>query len=662
MKHISLSAKAQGVQCFNAQLTHITDDISVTCMTSKIYPPAYCTFNVGYKVSGNIYYSHVHYLDTVDYYQSNCTWTSALQNFQAGNYTIDVSFYPNVTNDTRFATNMSMSFKFTVPNLYLSKYCFNGSNIVNGYVRPGATAECICYLDSTGYPPAFLQWSNSSNIDLGNHLNNTAITLPIEPNNNLVTYSCSRVTQLQNGNGSTFYTVHYARGPTNCSVELKDVRTTIWKICKTMPIKLTISCQVDRDDAIPGIKARIFINSYYSDIFYSQFVNQVYRVENEINITNAGNYYIGCQVQNIIFSDVNATCSYSSILQVMAPPVTAPEIQIRSDTIECVNALENKLYTIECRALGGIPSVSSITVSCGNIEELTQFGNIFTSPVIFTRNMTGQNCTCTAQHIGCYENNISTLQTNVLYKSSVTHFIVSSPVIDNGKSAQIHCEADGNPAPNITLLKGGEIIAQTNSGYSLIFNKLITCKDAGNYVCQVNNGIDFNKEFNQITLLVRCPLQFNTDEKFKNFSFSQGETFLYNFTVYGYPEPDKFIVFKTKQDLNNVEVTKSSMESPYVTIKLRILSITSKDFDAYILVIYQNETQSLIFAFTIKEVSQQENHNYEVPTRNRNVYNNVEIDTTSQYANVNVKQDIMVSKDDSSIYCNTPSENMHSPV
>uniref|UniRef100_A0A2C9LV72 Ig-like domain-containing protein n=1 Tax=Biomphalaria glabrata TaxID=6526 RepID=A0A2C9LV72_BIOGL len=105
---------------------------------------------------------------------------------------------------------MSMSFKFTVPNLYLSKYCFNGSNIVNGYVRPGATAECICYLDSTGYPPAFLQWSNSSNIDLGNHLNNTAITLPIEPNNNLVTYSCSRVTQLQNGNGSTFYTVHYA--------------------------------------------------------------------------------------------------------------------------------------------------------------------------------------------------------------------------------------------------------------------------------------------------------------------------------------------------------------------------------------------------------------------------------------------------------------------
>lgn len=104
------------------------------------------------------------------------------------------------------------------------------------------------------------------------------------------------------------------------------------------------------------------------------------------------------------------------MLCVTAPPVTAPEIQIRSDTIECVNALENKLYTIECRALGGIPSVSSITVSCGNIEELTQFGNIFTSPVIFTRNMTGQNCTCTAQHIGCYENNISTLQTNVLCK------------------------------------------------------------------------------------------------------------------------------------------------------------------------------------------------------------------------------------------------------
>ncbi|XP_055866812.1 uncharacterized protein LOC106053531 [Biomphalaria glabrata] len=168
------------------------------------------------------------------------------------------------------------------------------------------------------------------------------------------------------------------------------------------------------------------------------------------------------------------------------------------------------------------------------------------------------------------------------------------------------------------------------------------------------------------------------------------------------------------------------MEPPYVTIKLRILSLTPKDFDTYILVIYQNETQSLIFAFTIEEVdlkdtsinvaaivsgsiadcvvviliiavilvrrtyeikikvirrlkesgpstkdattyseismSQQENHNYEVPTRHRNVYNNVEMDTTTQYVNVNVKQDIMVSKDDSSINCNTPSENIHSPV
>ncbi|KAK0069109.1 hypothetical protein Bpfe_001291, partial [Biomphalaria pfeifferi] len=69
----------------------------------------------------------------------------------------------------------------------------------------------------------------------------------------------------------------------------------------------------------------------------------------------------------------------------------------------------------ECTAPGGIPPVSNITVLCGNITASTQSGNIFTSHVKFTRTMTGQNCTCTAQHItGCYENNTSTLQTNVL--------------------------------------------------------------------------------------------------------------------------------------------------------------------------------------------------------------------------------------------------------
>ncbi|KAK0069173.1 hypothetical protein Bpfe_001355, partial [Biomphalaria pfeifferi] len=595
---VSFIAKAEGVKCYDTKLTNNNKNISVSCMTSKIYPEAHCNFGV----YGHVSYQHFQYSNTVDYYQSNCTWTSSLNNFQIGNNTLDVSFYPNITNDTNFATNLMLSFQFSLPNILLSNECFNSSNIVHGYIKPGVTAVCVCYIDNIGYPPASLKWTNSSNLNLGTFLNNSATSLTIEPFSSKETYNCTLSTNLFNGGLSIPYKINYAEGPTSCSIELKNTSQAIWKICKNTFIIWTIICQVNQTDAIPGIKAKIGVNKQYSILLDSQNFANFYQVRNEINVTEAGDYSIGCQVQNLYFPDVKVECSYTP-LQVMAPPILSPIIQIQSTDHDTV--IENKVYNLECSAYGGKPNVFNFTLSCGNIE-LTQHGNILKSAVTFTRNMTGQNCTCTAQHItGCYENNTSTLKLNILYTAAIVYLNVTSSVIEKGNYAQLYCKADGNPEPNISIVKDNEIIAQNSSGYILFLNKSMSCKDGGNYICQANNGIDLNIYKKQVILFVRCPLQFSSDNNLKNFSLQEGNTFFYNFTIYGYPDPDKFTISKFNQGKNNVEVTMSSLETPFLSIELKIARLTHTDFDNYTLFLFQNGSQPLLFKFSISEADEE---------------------------------------------------------
>ncbi|KAK6963962.1 hypothetical protein BgiMline_031150, partial [Biomphalaria glabrata] len=89
-------------------------------------------------------------------------------------------------------------------------------------------------------------------------------------------------------------------------------------------------------------------------------------------------------------------------------------------------------------------------------------------------------------------------------KSAATFFNVSSTIIENGTYAHLNCTADGNPPPNISISMGNKIIAKSSNSFILVYNKSMSCKDAGYYLCQTNNGIDFNnKDFKQITLHVR---------------------------------------------------------------------------------------------------------------------------------------------------------------
>ncbi|KAK6963961.1 hypothetical protein BgiMline_031149, partial [Biomphalaria glabrata] len=97
------------------------------------------------------------------------------------------------------------------------------------------------------------------------------------------------------------------------------------------------------------------------------------------------------------------------------------------------------------------------------------------------------------------------------------------------------------------------------------------------------------------------PLQFTTDINFMNFSLMLGNSFFYNLTIYGYPEPDRLKILKSNLDSYNVIVNYSSLEPPYLNIELKILNLKSTDFGHYTLTIFQNGSQSLSFEFIINQ-------------------------------------------------------------
>ncbi|KAI8779650.1 hypothetical protein BgiBS90_018844, partial [Biomphalaria glabrata] len=97
------------------------------------------------------------------------------------------------------------------------------------------------------------------------------------------------------------------------------------------------------------------------------------------------------------------------------------------------------------------------------------------------------------------------------------------------------------------------------------------------------------------------PLQFTFSEGRRDFTTKQGKSFLYNVTMYGYPEPDTFIIHKSSQESTNIIMTRLPMEAPYVTVELRIINITFTDFDQYSLIIFLYGSKCLTFQFSISE-------------------------------------------------------------
>lgn len=80
----------------------------------------------------------------------------------------------------------------------------------------------------------------------------------------------------------------------------------------------------------------------------------------------------------------------------------------------------------------------------------------------------------------------------------------SNTVVTEGRNVTLHCNATGNPTPNITWRRNGSSTVLHQGQSYIVYN--INRNQAGNHICSAWNGVG-NKENATITVTVHCKLK-----------------------------------------------------------------------------------------------------------------------------------------------------------
>ncbi|XP_059166610.1 uncharacterized protein LOC131948907 [Physella acuta] len=137
-------------------------------------------------------------------------------------------------------------------------------------------------------------------------------------------------------------------------------------------------------------------------------------------------------------------------------PQTPPTISIGKQKLSDGEVLiMESNRTVSCAVMDGYPRVQQITFQCGPYTRtVLNYTGDFTIP--YNKVYNQQTCVCTASHVtGLYHLN-STILLDVRYEGVITSLRANGVQgfynVTNSRRVDLVCEADGNPAPQVSIV------------------------------------------------------------------------------------------------------------------------------------------------------------------------------------------------------------------
>ncbi|RUS72750.1 hypothetical protein EGW08_019485 [Elysia chlorotica] len=596
-----------------------TRSVTVSCSTSKVYPRAECRFysktdnGKPVQINNQITYSHPEISGTPVYYRSECSVTVEVKDLGEGTHSFTGYIYPGVTGGYTLVGGSDGDKTVTLSFPQASHSC--DPQMVQGYFTE-ESSTCTCSLNSVGYPRGTAQWyQGDQRVGSGGIL----VVTHDRASSYQKTYTCEGESSLGRRTGSTL-TPNFAFLYKD-SVVVESTSDTI-NICdNNNNYQVQVTCRISKENVNPAPSFSFSRDGTTYDAPQSGTVSGdggSYQRQTSLSPdAGGGKYQVFCRVTNTVTNTREVADTFITFRE---PPPGPPQITVKGqpyqglDTSNTITLVEGDTEDVTCRVEGGYPAAHTTRLQCGQI---VQTGDGNTATVSFTRTgqpltreMNGDECTCTAQHAsGCYANKETKLKLNVLYAPDVTFTVNSADrTFSKGDNLEFKCSAQGNPDPTMTLTRKetSEDLKTVQTG-ELTHTLSLDCLDTGVYVCSGQNSQKTTRE--EISISVRCPQKLiPTLDPDPQVNAVIGMSAEFGVEIYGYPEPSSLYL----QAVNDATDLSSSPRhtvvytaglAPFGTVNVTISDLVASDYTNYTLTVDNGEGQPLVYSFYLNEVN-----------------------------------------------------------
>ncbi|XP_045187686.2 hemicentin-1-like [Mercenaria mercenaria] len=342
---------------------------------------------------------------------------------------------------------------------------------------------------------------------------------------------------------------------------------------------------------------------------------------NSIETTDNGEYI--CEAQNTMTPSSRETVtgiSNASInLNVLYAPITG--------VLEDKSVVEHSSFTVMCPYTSGNPASTVIRwirendVRQWNNQDLMLYNVSRTDDMQYVCMVTKIMKPTKGPKI--YGNSSASFHLNVMYKSSISSFLVPGfenqniITVDEGTDVTFNCLADANPKSEMTLFFMSTFIetwSSTDPFTHILRN--VTYLESGIYICAGQNKYNRGQPSTRnISLLVRCRHKaFGAIEENIPSSMYASATFSFNVLVYPFLQTNGYqwrhldgLSWKPMTNTSSEMITVATIQTDqiylYVTqFKLTIINVTESHFGLLYSLLVVNSMGSLTQNFTLHMV------------------------------------------------------------